>query len=75
MKDDVADITAEWRKFTNQCNSDSGYAHSQAAAIERGRLDALWAKECPGLEFPQVLWSNREGRYELSGLSVSRANI
>lgn len=63
------DVTHGWFKFVDDCNRDSGYANSQNAAEVRSALEEEWRLECPGLELPEVRWSNGAGRYELTGLS------
>lgn len=66
------DVTLGWFKFVADCNNDSGYANSHAAGIARSALEDEWARECPGLDLPEVLWSNSSVRYELTGLSVPK---
>lgn len=66
------DITDAWFKFAEQCNADPGYPQSHQASLDRGELEERSDRECPGLELPQVLWSNPLGRYELTGLSVAK---
>lgn len=58
----------EWETLANDMNKDSGYPHSHAAAMERGRLEEAWRNAHPGQAVPQVLWSNRAGKYVVAGM-------
>ena len=66
------ELVKGWYKFAADCNKDSGFANSNQAGLERGDLEEAWLIQCPGLEIPQVLFSNEQGKYVVNGLSVPK---
>lgn len=65
------EITADWLKYAQDCNADSGYPHGITGGQVLSELKKRWEQECPGLETPWVEWSNSHG-YEVKGLGVAR---
>ena len=40
--------------------------------LARRELAEWWERECPGLHVPQVLWSHKTGKYELTDYNVPK---
>lgn len=61
-----------WDKLVADCNRDPCYAGSWAGGLARRELAEWWERECPGLDVPQVLWSHKTGKYELTDYNVPK---